>query len=44
MTDAAKLAALRAKYGDGKGSEVSDPVFQKAVSVLFSGGDKRRLP
>ena len=44
MTDAAKLAALRAKYDDGKGSDVSDPVFKKALSVLFSGGDKRRLP
>ena len=44
MTDRAKLAALRARYGDGKGSDVSDPLFQKALSVLFSGGDRRRLP
>jgi guanidinopropionase len=42
--DPSKLAALRRKYADAKGSDVSDPVFRKVVSLLFPGGDRRSLP
>jgi len=45
MTDAAnKLAALRAKYADGKGGDVFDPEFRKVVDLVFTGTDRRSQP
>ena len=44
MTDKAKLEALRAKYAEGKGSDVFDPEFKKVVSLVFQGADRRKLP
>lgn len=44
MIDKAKLDALRAKYADGKGSDVFDPEFKKVVSLVFQGKDQRKLP
>src|SRR6185437_2838421 len=44
MIDKEKLAALRAKYADAKGSDVFDPEFKKVVSLVFQGADRRKLP
>jgi agmatinase len=43
MTDPAKLAALRARYADAKGSDVHDPEFRKVADMLFTG-DRRTKP
>jgi guanidinopropionase len=42
--DKKKLAALRAKYADAKGSDVFDPEFKKVVSLVFASRDRRKLP
>ena len=42
--DRTKLAALRAKYADAKGSDVFDPEFKKVVSLVFASRDRRKLP
>jgi agmatinase len=42
--DASKLAALRAKYGEAKASDVHDPEFRKVVDLLFKEGDRRKQP
>src|SRR5438445_6131849 len=44
MIDKTKLDALRAKYAEGKGSDVFDPEFKKVVSLVFQGADRRKLP
>src|SRR6266851_8756388 len=44
MVDKVKLDALRAKYAEGKGSDVFDPEFKKVVSLVFQGADRRKLP
>jgi guanidinopropionase len=44
MFDKEKLAALRARYAEGKGSDVLDPEFQKVVSLVFAGKERRKLP
>jgi guanidinopropionase len=44
MIDKAKLDALRAKYAEGKGSDVFDPEFKKVVALVFQGKDRRKLP
>jgi guanidinopropionase len=44
VIDKAKLEALRAKYAEGKGSDVFDPEFKKVVSLVFQGADRRKLP
>ena len=44
MIDKAKLDALRAKYAEGKGSDVLDPEFKKVVALVFQGKDRRKLP
>src|SRR5258707_9277367 len=44
MIDKTKLDALRAKYAEGKGSDVFDPEFKKVVSLVFAGADRRKLP
>ncbi|MFI4988010.1 MAG: agmatinase [Alphaproteobacteria bacterium] len=44
MFDDAKLAALRAKYADAKGSDVFDAEFKKVVSLVFKNAGERRLP
>src|SRR3954468_2910026 len=44
VTDQTKLAALRAKYADAKGSDVFDPEFKKVVSLVFQSADRRKLP
>ncbi|HYB10413.1 MAG TPA: agmatinase [Alphaproteobacteria bacterium] len=44
MYDKQKLAALRAKYGDAKASDVFDPEFRKVVSLVFKDSESRRLP
>jgi len=44
VIDKAKLDALRAKYAEGKGSDVFDPEFKKVVSLVFAGADRRKLP
>jgi len=42
--DQAKLAALRARYGEASAGEVHDPEFKKVVDLLFSGVDRRAKP
>lgn len=42
--DQAKLAALRARYGEAAAGEVHDPEFKKVVDLLFSGADRRAKP
>lgn len=42
--DAERLAALRAKYGDARASDVFDPEFRKVVDLLFRDGEKRKQP
>ena len=44
MFDQTKLEALRATYGEAKGSEVFDPKFEKVVSLVFQGRDRRKPP
>jgi len=44
VIDKAKLDALRAKYAEGKGSDVLDPEFKKVVALVFQGKDRRKLP
>jgi guanidinopropionase len=44
VIDKEKLEALRAKYAEGKGSDVFDPEFKKVVSLVFQGADRRKLP
>jgi agmatinase len=44
MYDKEKLAALRAKYAEAKGSEVFDPEFRKVVSLVFKDKESRKLP
>jgi guanidinopropionase len=44
MTDAAKLAALRARYADAKGGDIFDPAFRKVADSQFKDGDKRAMP
>jgi guanidinopropionase len=44
MADKAKLEALRAKYGEAKGSDVFDPEFKKVVSLVFKSRERRKLP
>jgi guanidinopropionase len=39
-----KLNALRAKYGEAKGSDVFDPEFKKVVSLVFKSDGGRKLP
>ncbi len=39
-----KLNALRAKYGDAKGSDVFDPEFKKVISLVFKSNGGRNLP
>ncbi|MBV9523994.1 MAG: agmatinase [Alphaproteobacteria bacterium] len=39
-----KLAALRAKFGDAKGSEVFDAEFKKVVALVFDGKEQRKFP
>jgi guanidinopropionase len=42
--DQEKLAALRAKFANAKGSDVFDDNFKQVVSLLFEDGDRRRPP
>ncbi len=44
MTDADKLAALRARYSNDQPHRTFDPDFQKAASLAFRGGGLRKLP
>jgi guanidinopropionase len=39
-----KLAALRAKYGGAKGSDIFHPPFAEVAAQIFSRGDQRRWP
>jgi guanidinopropionase len=43
--DKSRLEALRKKYADAKGNEVSDPEFRKVASIAFKSREgQRRLP
>jgi agmatinase len=42
--DPAKLEALRARYGSGKGGEFFDPAFRRVAEGQFSHGDRRVWP
>ena len=44
MFDQTKLEALRATYGEAKGGDVFDPNFEKVVSLVFQGRDRRKPP
>ena len=35
--DEARLAALRAKYGDARGGDVFDPLFKSVADTVFQG-------
>ena len=35
--DEARLAALRAKYGDARGGDVFDPHFKSVADTVFQG-------
>lgn len=42
--NARKLAALRAKYGEARASDVHDAEFRKVVELLFRDGENRKQP
>jgi agmatinase len=42
--DAGKLAALRAKYGDSHGGEITDPKFRRVADKIFSKSGTRLAP
>jgi len=42
--DSEKLAALRAKYGGAKGSDIFHPPFAQVAAQIFSQGDQRKWP
>lgn len=44
MTNADKLAALRARFDNTKPHEVMDPELRKAASLGFRGDGRRKLP
>lgn len=44
MRDPAKLEALRAKYADAGGRDVSNPEFSKIVSLMYKSGERRKFP
>ena len=39
-----KLAALRARYAEGRSDTADDPDFRKAISLVFKPDGRRRLP
>ncbi len=44
MTDADKLAALRARYANDGAEEITDPAFRRARAAAFDAKGQRRLP
>jgi guanidinopropionase len=44
MIDQTKLAALRARFVNGRADEVLDSDFRKAISLVFREGDRRKPP
>lgn len=43
MASDERLTRLRARYADGKGGDVSDPVFKRVADAVFQG-DRRAAP
>jgi agmatinase len=44
MIDETKLAALRARFVNGRPDDVQDPDFRKATALVFHDGDRRTPP
>lgn len=44
MINEQKLAALRARYGQGTGADVTDPLFAKTAALSFRANGSRKLP
>ena len=44
MIDETKLAALRARFVNGRPDEIQDPDFRKATALGFHDADRRALP
>ena len=44
MTREEKLAALRARYANGRSDEAEDPDFRKAISLIFKPDGRRAFP
>jgi agmatinase len=42
--DQTKLAALRARYANGRSDEAEDPDFRKAISLVFKPDGRRAFP
>jgi guanidinopropionase len=42
--DQEKLARLRARYADAKGSQMYDPEFAAVAATQFTSADRRKWP